>query len=228
MPTITDYNSLVTNLQEITEDDGQEFLNYIPTAIQLAEERIIKENDFPELESDTTRTITTVSPDPQLPDSWAYINFVYITRPDGSRKILGRKKDDYLVDYWPNPSIKDEPKYYALDGNTNRLTVIPPADQTYPLVIRSVNKPVKLSVGNPVNYFITDCPELLLSACMIECAKFLKMWGQVDIWEAQYNRTRQGWNSQAQRQRMDDGETPHNPDGGQNTFTITERANSTS
>jgi len=228
MPTITDYNSLVANLQELTEDDGQEFLDYIPTAIQLAEERLIKENDFPELESDTSRTITTASPDPQLPDSWAYINYVYITLPDGKRKILTRKQDDYLIDYWPDPAIQDEPKYYALDGNTNRLLVIPPADQTYSMTIRSVNKPQKLSTGSPVNYFVTDCPELLLQACMVECAKFLKMWGQVDIWETQYTRTRAGWNSQAQRQRRDDGETPHNPDGGQNTFAHTEMSNSTS
>lgn len=228
MPTITDYNSLVANLQELTEDDGQEFLDYIPTAIQLAEERIIRENDFPELESDTSRTITTVAPDPQLPDSWAYINFVYITLSDGKRKILTRKQDDYLIDFWPDPAIRDEPKYYALDGNTNRLLVVPPADQTYDMVIRSVNKPQKLSAGNPVNYFISDCSELLLHACMIECVKFLKMWGQVDIWEAQYNRTRAGWNSQAQRQRSDDGETPHNPDGGQNTFAHNEISNSTS
>jgi hypothetical protein len=174
------------------------------------------------------RTITLADPDPQLPDSWDYINFVYVVLPDGKRKILTRKQDDYLIDYWPDPSVKDEPKYYALDGNTNRLKVIPPADQTYSLNIRSVNTPKKLSAVDPVNYYITDCPELLFHACMAECVKFLKMWGQIDTWEGQYNRTRQGWNSQAQRQRRDDGETPHNPDGGQNTFTHTEISNSTS
>lgn len=228
MPTITDYTSLVQNLVDLTEDDGTEFAAYIPTAIQLAEERLIREVDFPELESDTNRTLTTIAPDPQLPDSWNYINYVFITLPDGSRKLLQRKQDDFLIDFWPDPSIQDEPKYYALDGNTNRLKVIPPADQTYNCVIRSINSPQLLSVGNPINYFITDCPELLLHACMVECVKFLKMWGQIQVWEQQYTRTRAGWMSQAQRQRRDDGETPHNPDGGQNTFTHTETSNSTS
>jgi hypothetical protein len=226
--TISSYSTLVDKLVELTEDDGTEFATYIPTAIQLAEERLVRENDFPELESSTTRTITTGSPDPQLPDSWDYINYVFITLPSGERKLLKRKQDDYLIDYWPNLSIQEEPKYYALDGNTNKLKVVPPADQTYQCTIRSFNTPTKLSASNPVNYFITDCPELLLNACMIECVKFLKMWGQIDIWEGQYHRTRQGWNSQAQRMRRDDGETPHNPDGGQNTFAHTEISNSTS
>jgi hypothetical protein len=225
---ITDYSSLVDKLVELTEDDGVEFLNYIPTAIQLAEERLVRENDFPELESNTTRTLTNIDSTPQLPDSWDYINYVYITLPDGKRKLLTRKQDDYLIDYWPDLSVQEEPKYYALDGNTNRLQVVPPADQTYSCIIRSFNTPTKLSIANPVNYFVTDCPELLLHACMVECVKFLKMWGQVQIWNGEYGRTRQGWLSQVQRQRRDDGETPYNPEGGQNTFTHTDATNSTS
>lgn len=57
MAVITSYNTLVENIQAILENDDTEFVSYIPTAISLAEERIIRENDFPDLEFKQTGTI---------------------------------------------------------------------------------------------------------------------------------------------------------------------------
>ena len=226
MAYITDYDSLIDNLVQVTEDDGAEFLAYLPTAVGLAEDRLVRENDFPEISSDTTNFLTTGSPDPALPSAWNYINFFYI-KAGLKNKMLIRKQDDFLIDYWPDEAIRGEPKYYSLDGDSGKLKVVPPADATYEYTIRSVNSPTKLSTTNQTNIFIVEAPELLFHACMVACARFLKMWDQVPIWEQAYLTSQRSWNGQAQRQRRDDGETPHNPDGGQNTVLHTLGSNST-
>lgn len=227
MAKITNYTTLVENLIAVTEDDGDEFAAYLPTAIALAEERLIKENDWPELSADTTGTLTPLTPDAAIPNNHNYINYFYVTIGD-KRKLLQRKTDDFLVDYWPDLSITGEPKYYSYNGNSGELKVIPPTDDNINYTIRSVNAPANLSAINPTNIFIEEAPELLFHACMVECVKFLKMWGQIQVWEQAYQTSREGWLSQTQRQRRDAGETPHNPDGGPNTYFHTSATKSSS
>jgi hypothetical protein len=227
MALISDYNTLVQALIDTTEDDGSEFAAYIPTAVALAEDRLIRDIDWPELDSDTTGFITTTSSGPLLPTDWEYIKFVQI-KVGQQRKLLRRKSDDFLIDYWPDETQQDEPKYYSLNADTGRLKVAPNPDQTYEYLIRSVNKPPRLSTTNQTNIFMDKAPEVLFNACMCECARFLKMWQQVQIWEQIYQERAMGWMKQTQRQRRDDGDTPQNPEGGQNTALHTEIGRSTS
>lgn len=227
MALISDYNTLVQALIDTTEDDGGEFLSYIPTAVALAEDRLIRDLDWPELDSDTTGFITTTSSGPLLPTDWEYIKFVQI-KVGQQRKLLRRKSDDFLIDYWPDETQREEPKYYSLNADTGTLKLAPNPDQTYEYLIRSVNKPPRLSTTNQTNIFITKAPEVLFYACMCECARFLKMWQQEQIWEQTYQQRALSWSKQTQRQRRDDGDTPSNPEGGQNTAFHTEVSRSTS
>lgn len=228
MAAITNYTTLVSNIQEITEDDGAEFLTYIPTAIDLAEERLIRECDFPELEQSDFGSLTQGLPTLPLPTGYKTIQFFNVTLTSGDRKFLIFKPDDYIIDYWPNASTQDEPKYYGLEGTTNNLVIAPTPDSAYSYQLKFTKSPTKLSDSNQTNYFIDNLKDVLFSACLQECAKFLKAWSQVQVFEGEYQRSRAAWNEQAARQRRDDGNTPANPEGGQNTITHTLGSGSTS
>jgi hypothetical protein len=231
MVAITNYSSLVSAIINVTEDDGSEFADYIPTAINLAMNRMIRENDFPQLQSVEVGTIPSGSGTLIQPDDWEWTKYLYIT-VGTVRKLLRRKQEDFLIDYWPDLSILGEPKYYQepisyAPSAADKMQVYPNADQDYPYTLIYVPTPV-LDITNSTNYFTEKCPELLFHACMVECARFLKMWNQVQIWEQAYQTSRGAWNAEAQRQRRDNGETPHNPDGGPNTYLHTTGADSSS
>jgi hypothetical protein len=227
MALISNYDTLVQALIDTTEDDGAEFSSYLPTAIALAEDRLIRDTDWPELDTDTVGFVTTTSPGPLLPTDWEYIKYVQI-KVGQQRKLLRRKSDDFLVDYWPDETQREEPKYYSLDADSGRLKLAPNPDQTYEYTIRSLNKPPRLSTTNQTNIFMDKAPEVLFYACMCECSRFLKMWQQEQIWEQSYQERIGSWTKQTQRQRRDDGDTPQNPEGGQNTALHNEIGRSTS
>lgn len=226
MAAITNYLTLVQNIKDLAEDDSTEFAAYIDTAIDLAEERLIRECDFPELFESLFGTFTIGIPTVSLPTGTDYVSFFNITLANGDKKMLKRKTDDWLIDYWPDISDRDEPRYYSYEGNTLNLTVVPAPDLAYTFQIKFIKAPAKLSTSNATNYFIDNLHDVLFYACMSEIVKFQKAWSQVDIWEPLYSNARDTWNLQAGRQRRDDGNTPLNPEGGQNTIKHSINSNS--
>lgn len=91
MAVITSYNTLVENIQAILENDDTEFVSYIPTAISLAEERIIRENDFPDLEFKQTGTIAVGVDSLTKPSGVNEVNYFFITVGGTDRKQLKEK-----------------------------------------------------------------------------------------------------------------------------------------
>jgi len=226
MSAITNYTTLVQNLKDLAEDDGTEFAAYIPTAIDLAEERLIRECDLPELYESKFGNFTAGIPTVPLPTDADYVTFFNITLASGDKKMLKRKTDDWLIDYWPDISDRDEPKYYSYEGKTFNLTVVPAPDIAYAYQIKFIKSPNKLSTSNATNYLVDNLPDVLFFASMVEMVKFQKAWSQLQIWQGEYVNARDTWNLLAGRQRRDDGNTPFNPEGGQNTIKHTSQSNS--
>lgn len=228
MAVITDYTTLISNIQALVEDDNQELLDYIPTAISLAEERLIRELDLPELESETTGTLTASSPYMNKPYSKDIgTTSVFVNDSNGNKKILKRRTMDYIYDYWPKTSVTDFPKYYA-NFDTTRYFLAPTPSTTYSYTIRAFSTPTKLSSSNSTNYFTQkDCVSCLLYATLVNVAIFTKSWSQVEVFEKQFQQAATDWNIQAQRQRRDNGDNPQNPEGGQNTLKNTVGSQST-
>ncbi len=225
MAIIDSYSDLVQNIKDTAEDDGTEFANFIPTAIDLAEKRLYKEMDLPDLESSkTTGTLTAASTALPKPSGHKYTHHLVITS-DSSKKALKRRMETYLDDYWPDQSETGEPKYYTEDSETS-FKIVPTPDINYPYEVRYNKEPDRLSLTNETNYYTDNCNEILYYATMVEMAKFMKAWSQVERWERDYTISRDGWNYNAKRKRRDDGEVPMNPDGGPNNLNHTIDSNS--
>lgn len=224
MASITDYDTLVQALKDIAEDDGTEFASYIPTAIDLAEERLIRELDLPDCEEKATGALTVNSPTITKPTGFKNMQFFSINA-NGSDAILKKRSEDFIMDYWPSSAIAGTPKYYA-DVSSTLLKIAPTPDLGYTYIMKYLKQPTKLSASNTTNYFVTDCQDLLFTACQIEMVKFMKAWSQVAVHEQTFTSARDTWNLNMKRYRRDGGHIPQNPNGGGNTLSSTIKSGS--
>jgi len=224
MAEITNYTTLIDAIKAIAEDDGIEFELFLPTAIGLAEERLFKELDLPDLEDTVTGSLTASTNTLAKPAGYLFPHYLNLT-VSGRLVNLRRKTEDFIKDYWPMSSTLDVPKYYA-DKNTTQFILAPTPNSAYSYELKYSKKPTKLSASELTNFYTTYCSDALLYASMAEVAKFMKAWSQVDRWEGDFARARDAWNLQMFRKRRDDGEVPQNPDGGPNSLKHTIKSNS--
>lgn len=216
MAAITDYDTLVQAVVDVTEDDGTEFANYVPTAIDLAEERLFRECDLPQLEEDSTGFLVADAVLQTKPAGYEFGDSFIVY--DGTENIaLRKKKTSFLKDYWPDETVTGVPKYYA-DMTTTTFKVVPAPFSAYAYTIRYTQQPTKLSTTNTINFYVSDIKDALFAAVMVEIAKFTKSWSQVQIWEANYVAAKDSWTIEAMRYRRDGEITPQNPDSPVNSL----------
>jgi hypothetical protein len=212
MAIITTYNTLIQAIKDNAEDDSTEFSDYLPVAIDAAEERLFRELDMPELEEGQTGSLVDGTYLYTKPTGYKFAEHFIVT--NGSTKVqLQKKQDSYIQDYWPDNSETDVPKYYG-DKNLTQFIVAPTPDDNYSYEIKFTQKPQKLSSTNTSNYYIEKCSDILFFACMVEMSKFMKAWDQIPLWNNEFTRERDAWNIQAMRYRRDGGITPMYSEGG--------------
>jgi len=224
MATITSYNTLVQAIKDAAEDDGTEFDAYIPTAIDLAEELLFRELELPDLETKYTGNLTQDNNTLAKPTGYKFGNYFKIV-VSGSNVILKKRRDDYIQDYWPDPTVSGVPKYYA-DSSVSNFIIAPTPDDSYEYELKVTVPPTKLSVSNQTNYFVNECQDLLFYACMIEMSRFMKAWSEIEKWASVYAPSRDDWNLNAARTRRDDGSVPSAPSSGPNSLKHTIQSNS--
>ncbi len=223
MADIASYSELIAAIQSMAEDDGTEFTNYIPTAISLAEQRMNRELDLPDLEGEMTGTLSPTIDTLPKPSGYRYANYLHILI--GTKKVqLKKRREDYLHDYWPDPTITAPPKYYSDTSPTN-FFIVPTPDLSYNFEIRYTTEPIRLGPTNTTNYFTDRCVDILYLASMVEMALFMKAWQQVPIWEDGYTKLKDGWNLTMSRFRKDDGSSPMHPSPSLNTIKHTSKTN---
>jgi len=222
---IVDYPSLLAAVQATAEDTGTEFAAYLPIACDLAEEFLFRDLELPDLETKTPpSTLSSGSNVVPKPAGYKFANYFKII-VNGVNIFLKKRRDDYIQDYWPDPTVTDVPKYYS-DSSATTFTIAPTPIQNWSYEIKYSSKPAKLSPTNTTNYYTANCEDLLYLAMMVEMAKFMKAWPQVQVWVQAYAQAQAAWNTEAMRRRRDDGQTPTNATNGPNDIKHTIKSNS--
>ena len=170
MAKITNYTTLVENIKAAAEDDGQEFSDYIPTAIGLAEERLIKEIDLEYIDIEEEAIIAGQRL-VNNPTGYRLAFDIVLKNSSDVEVDLIRTTDGFIRDYWPNPLIQGVPKYYS-NYNQSQILIAPTADDNYTIVYKFRKSPEPLSTTNPTNFFMEKLPDALFYACMIEMMTF--------------------------------------------------------
>lgn len=226
MTAIVSYSTLIENVKQVLEDDGLEFVSYLPTAVDLAEERLFKELDLPELEEKVTGSLTNGVSLLNKPSGYEIAEyFRVIESATNTNKGLRKKKEDFINDYWPDVSATGMPKYYA-DFSSTQFILAPTPKSGLTYELKHTKKPTKLSTSNETNYYIDNCKDVLYNAVCLEMVIFLKHASQIQFWESKYVAFRDNWNLQMARYRRDGSTTPMNSDNLVNSLKHTVQTNS--
>lgn len=186
MATAFTYTTLVEAIQSNTEDTGAEFLAYIPTAIAMAEDRLLRDLDLELFDVAATSTFGVASPWLAKPSDMVGLRTMHYTDGTGNFNLIEPKTWEFAKDYWPNVNTTSStPKYYVEFSETNWFIAGTPASGLT-VTIRYIKRPAGLSVGTPTTWLSQHVGDLLLLATLISSEQYLKADDRIIVWKQDY------------------------------------------
>lgn len=216
MARITNYPTLVTAVVDELEDSSTEFTDYIPVAIDLAEQRLTRQIDTYGLVAKAT--VSTSASDNLITKPSDYrLPFELIQKnSDGSINTLVKVTDEFINEYWNNPtSTSAVLKYYADEGKDN-FVIAPTPTSAYTLILKYLSRPSVLSASNLTNYYTDFCGDALFYATTKEMCRFTKNYELMQLYEEETLNSILSINNEGRRSRRDDDRVNMNPEGSQN------------
>lgn len=102
-----------------------------------------------------------------------------------NRTPLLPRSYEYIASYWPDRTQVGTPRFYA-DYNYGNIIIAPTPEITNPFEMVYFEKPAPLSETNQTNWFTDYARDLLLYACLLETAPYLKNDSRAAIWKDYY------------------------------------------
>jgi hypothetical protein len=204
MTYIMTYSSLTTTLESYLDRLDTSLISEIPTFIALAENRIARESKVLGLRRTVVSAFVAgvnVVDKPQRWHSTAYFNFG-TGATSTTRKWLKKRPYDFCRYYAPDGTATAEPLYYA-DYDYNHFLIAPTPDAAYPFELSYFEKVDPLDSVNTSNWLTLNAPDLLLYACLLETAPYLKDDERVAVWQASYDRALASLSAEDQQQTRD-------------------------
>jgi hypothetical protein len=175
------YDSLNSLVLQYLERQDTAVVNFIPTAITLAEfeiAQVIKTLGQMEV-VDSTMLIS--NPIIAKPSRWRKTVSMTLSTSSGKQPVLLRKLE-YLNNYWPNASTTGTPLYYA-DYDYDHWFVAPTPDQAYAFETLCYTRLQPLASDNQTNWLTQNAPNAMLFGTLKQTAPFLKDDARLQVWE---------------------------------------------
>jgi len=211
---MANYTYLVNDIINASENDGTEFVNYIPNMVNRAEERLTRDLDDYGLVTYTSVAVSSGNNLVTLPSGTRILKNLNIT-VSGTRINLLQRTDEYVRDYWPVSASTGTPQYYARRDNTTLLLAPTPVSTVDGEVVH-ISRPTTLTSTTNTNYFTDFCYDALFNASMVEAMVFQKDYQTASLFEQRYKEAVSTLQNQARRTRRDDMQTPASPAGADN------------
>lgn len=179
---ITKYGQLKSAIAKwLARNDLEE---QIEDFIWLAESRINKDLQCPEMYKEKTSTALFVLPDApalQVPENMSKLKSISYIDLNGNRLPLIPAKEQIIYQY-----NYVEPKYYERRGSY--FTLYPKTiTQDMTFSIQYYERVPSLSKANTSNWLIEQSPEIYLYASLLEACPYLGEDSRIDMWLAAYN-----------------------------------------
>lgn len=215
---ITSYTTLVSAIVDYFEDDGMEFKAYIPVAVDLAEQRLTREIDSSHLRFNTNVSCAASGNTITKPSGYKLgFNLRYVD-PTGETKVLLKRTQSYIDDYWPwGTTSVGCPKYYS-DYSETQYIIAPTCSNAGDFKLSYSGRPAPLTATTSINVFTSSFSDMLYYATLIEQAKFARQNMMVDRLEANYQICLRDTVNEARRERRDEGIEPVNQHSNRNTL----------
>jgi len=215
---IKNYQTLVSAVVNVTEDDSAESRSYVPTAINLAEQRMARTLDSEIFTTNTTVSLATGSRFAVKPAGYRLADHVTYKASTGKRMVLRHRTASFCDTYWPYETSTAEPKYYA-DYDTSTFLFAPTPQDNSQIVVHYESRPPALTSasGVSINQYTIRFPNVLFYATMSEMCRFQKQWSQLQVYDALFLEGVQAANNEGRRARRDGTEALSNPTNVNNT-----------
>lgn len=200
--TYTSFKAALEAMMVIDSANDADWATYLPSIIDGAELRILRDLDPLIARTDRTLTLGTTLPTSArvgTPGDLVVLrDFGYYT-PAGLNADTGgtwtqllERDASFLREYYPSRAISGPPVFFArLDDG--QLLIAPSADQGYVAHMFYTARPTPLSAGTPSSWIASNLPDLFLYAAAVVASGFLKNYGALSrdpqspmTWEKMY------------------------------------------
>lgn len=180
------YTSLVQLIQNYTENTESSFVSYIPTFVQLAEQRIYNAVQIPALRKNQLGTVTMNVKYLTLPSDWLATFSLSVIDPNTSvQEYLLNKDVEYIREAFPYPASSGKPTHYA-QFDVNSLILGPTPDYGYQVELHYYYYPESI-VTAETSWLGTNFDTVLIYGTLREAYIYMK--GDQDLanmYEAKY------------------------------------------
>ena len=202
------YTSLFETVKDYLERDDQHLVGEIPLFIMLGQRRIAHDFKILGLKTFISGNMSPGDPVIRKPSQWLDNSTFNIGTNDigqtnfQTRIQVLQRGYEYCRMYWPDPTVRDQPKYYC-DYDFFTWFVSPTPDDTYPFEIAYFETPTLIDLVTQTNWVTQNIPEVLIYATLLETATYLKDDDRVPVWTTFYNTAKEAVNREDQQRLVD-------------------------
>lgn len=198
-----DYTRLLELIPSYFERTDTAFEEYLPTAITLAENRVATDCKQQGFRSVVTGTLPG---DGVLakPAWWRETIGFHYTDASGQTVFLKLRDYQYLRSLYPDAAATGETRFYADYDFEHFFIAPPPSDAGLEFELTYFARLDPLSESNTSNWLTINAPQILLYACCLEAAMFVKNQEAIARWTMAYTDAKSSIQGENQ-ERLADG-----------------------
>lgn len=177
------YQELIAAVQNYTENFEDSYVQYLPTFVKQAEQRIYRSVMLPELRNNVTTQIGMGTQYIGLPDDFLAPFSIAVIDTQGRYHYLLDKDVNFIREAYPSPTDTGRPKYYGIfDGDSageqGNFIIGPSADGTYGVQLHYFYEPESIVTAG-TSWLGTHAETTLLYGTLIEAYTYMK--GDADL-----------------------------------------------
>lgn len=171
------YATLVTLLQDYTQNSSSEFVASIPEIVNLAEDRIYQSVQIPVLKKNSTSNLLANNKYLATPNDFLAVYSLAVKSSTGVFSYLLEKEVGFINEVFPNPATTGVPRYYAL-FNANTFVLSPTPSSGFAVELHYFYEPESIVTAG--NSWLGDNTEsVLFYGCLVEAYTYMK--GDADL-----------------------------------------------
>jgi len=180
------YDGLSTLVLQYLERSDAAVVNFIPTAVMLAEFEIAQDIKTLGQMIVADGTMTSGNPVIAKPALWRKTVSMTLTLASGEKQPVYLRKLEYLSSYAPDVTATGTPLYYA-DYDYDNWFIAPTPSTNFAFEALCYTRLTPLSSSNQTNWLTRNAPNALLFGTLKQTAPFLKDDARLAVWSQMFD-----------------------------------------